>query len=734
MARRSGDGGPPMKVCVLGGGPAGLYAALLLKKDHPAWDVGLIERNPPDATYGWGVVFSDRTLVGLREADVRTFTEITDAFVLWEAIDIHIHDQLVRCDGHAFAGIGRRRLLGILQDRCRDLGVELTFEVDVAGTDDQRISDADLLIAADGVNSRIREQHASAFRPRVVEGRSRYIWFGAERTYDAFTFLFRQTVHGLFQVHAYPYDATMSTFIVECTEQTWRSAGLDAAGEAQSIAFCQELFADHLGTRRLLSNRSSWLTFPTLTTRSWSHGNIVLLGDAAHTAHFSIGSGTKLALEDAIGLAQAFEQFDDVPRALRQYELARRPRVEATQRAAEESRAYFEEIGRYHTFPPLQFAFHLLTRSGRITWDNLRQRDPYFVADVERVFSAAVCVPDEPVAARALLVAPPPAFTPLRLREVRLTNRLVVQPAPVYDATGGTPSVAQGDEHAKSALSGAGLTLTQAVAVSEFGRITPGCPGMYSEAHAAQWSDVVATSRDRSNAAFGVRLSHAGRRGATQSRDRAAGRPLADGGWPLLAPSAEPWGRHSTTPIAMSESDIACVIEHFARAAGYADAAGFDLLALDLAHGYLLGSFLSPLANRRGDAWGGDRQRRMRLPLEVWSAVRDIWPAGKPLAAFVSADDCAPGGAGIEDAVALALALRAVGCDLLIVTAGDASERSTPDHGYDAFARYCDVLRNESGLPAMSTAYMTTSNQANTLLAGGRADLCVFQPRPRRGN
>lgn len=716
-----------MKVRVLGGGPAGLYAALLLKKDHPAWDVALVERNPADATYGWGVVFSDRTLAGLREADVRTYTEITESFVLWDAIDIHIHGQLVRCDGHAFAGIGRRRLLNILQDRCHELGVELSFESEVTGLEDPFCDGADLIIAADGVNSRVRAAHVEAFRPSVTEGRSRYIWFGADRTYDAFTFLFRDTPHGLFQVHAYPYDATMSTFIVECTEATWLSAGLNQADEAASIAFCQALFADHLGARRLFSNHSRWLTFPTLTTRSWSHGNTVLLGDAAHTAHFSIGSGTRLALEDAIGLAQAFEQFDNVPRALRQYQLARRPRVEATQRAADESRTYFEEVTRYHQFAPLQFAFHLLTRSGRITWDSLRQRDPYFVADVERWYRAASCTPGNGVPPAS--IDPPPAFVPLQLRKLSVPNRFVAQSAPAYDALDGTPTMKQIEHVLDAAHSGAGVVMTQAIAVSAEGRMTPGCPGMYTDEHVCAWSDVLSDIHTRTNAVVCAQLMHAGRRGAVYPPDRGAARPLKHGAWPLMAPSPVPWGRRSAIPRAMDAGDMQVVIDGFSRAARLADQAGFDLLALDFARGYLPASFLSPLSNRRADDWGGDLDGRMRFPLELFHAVRSAWPESKPLIVSVSADDCASGGAGMADAFALARALRDAGCDLLAVTAGGISERSVPSYGFDRMAQYCDVLRNESGLPAMSTAYMTTSNQANTLLAGGRADLCLFHAR-----
>ncbi|HEX5165644.1 MAG TPA: FAD-dependent monooxygenase, partial [Thermomicrobiales bacterium] len=414
-----------MRVQILGGGPGGLYAAILLKKSHPGWEIRLTERNPRDATYGWGVVFSDRTLSGLHEADIRTSTQITEGFVLWDAIDIHFRDELIRCDGHAFAGIGRKTLLNILQARCDELGVEMHFETEVDDPAALR-ADCDLLIAADGVNSRTRMAFAESFQPTTSEGRARFVWYGTDKPFDAFTFIFRETEYGLFTVHSYPFDGTTSTFIVECHEETWRKAGLDRMDEAESMAFCQLLFADHLGPHRLLSNRSLWLAFTTLKCRRWAHDNVVLLGDAAHTAHFSIGSGTKLALEDAIALAQAFEQHDRLQPALRSYEQARRPRVEATQRAAAESQRYFESISRYRHFAPRQFAFHLLTRSGRITWDNLRGRDPYFVAGVERWFQATARRDDD----ATTLVTPPPMFAPLRLRDLTLTNRVVMSPDP----------------------------------------------------------------------------------------------------------------------------------------------------------------------------------------------------------------------------------------------------------------------------------------------------------------
>jgi anthraniloyl-CoA monooxygenase len=715
-----------MNVNVLGGGPAGLYASVLLKKAHPGWEIRVYERNPRGATYGWGVVFSDRTLTSLREADVKTFTEITDSFVLWEAIDAYIWGELQRCDGHAFAGIGRRQLLDILWRRCVELGVEVRFEVEV--DDPELLRDADVLIAADGVNSRTRNRYADSFQPRVSEGRARFIWFGSDKVYDAFTFVFRDTEHGLFQVHAYPFDATTSTFIVECHEDVWRRAGLDHLDEAASLAHCQELFADHLGSHRLMSNRSLWLTFQTLSCRHWTHNPpagsgqapVVLLGDAAHTAHFSIGSGTKLALEDAIALARAFEEHPQVTVALRQYELGRRARVEATQRAAAESQRYFESIRRYRGFEPPQFAFHLLTRSGRITYDNLKQRDPYFVANVERWYQGRGC------GDRDRLIAPPPMFVPLTLRGARLPNRTALVAPPASVAVEGTP----GDDHAavqnRLAGAGAGLVLTEPVAVSPEGRVTAGDMGIYLPEHTAAWSRIVAEAGAGSSTLLGLTLSHAGRRGATRPRAQGLDRPLRDGGWPLLAPSAIPYMPHGQMPRAMDSDDLRRVRDAYVDAACHADVAGFDLMLLDMAHGYLLGSFLSPLTNHREDAYGGSREKRMRYPLEVFDAARATWPARKPLAVVITATDWARGGARLDDAVAFARELRARGCDLLAVHAGQTTFDARPVYDFDAWAELSDVIRNESGIPTIFTGYVTTSNQANTLLAGGRCDVCVW--------
>lgn len=708
-----------MNINILGAGPGGLYAGLLLKQAHPGWEIGIVERNPAGATYGWGVVFSDRTLTGLRDADYKTYAEITQSFVLWDAIDVHIQGRRVRCGGHVFAGIARRHLLDILQRRCAELGVRLRFQTEADDPDE--LAQADLLIAADGANSKTRARYADAFQPSLELGRARYIWFGTDLVFNSFTFIFRENEHGLFTVHAYPFDGTTSTFIVECAEETWRRAGLDQADEAASLAYCEALFAEHLRGCRLMSNRSLWSSFATVKNGRWSHKNVVLLGDAAHTAHFSIGSGTKLALEDAIALAQAFEEHDAPAAALKQFEQARKPVVEALQRAAADSQRYFEHVRRYLHFAPVQFTFHLLTRSGRISYDNLSQRDLYFVSDVDRWFV-------EESRAAPPLIAAPSMWAPLLLRRIELPNRVVMAPAASYTAEDGMPGERHAAQLALRARGGAGLVVTEPVAVATEGRITPGDAGMYRPEHAAAWAQIVAALRQQSPARLALHLSHAGRRGATRPRDRGLDVPLREGAWPLLAPSAIPFGPASQPPRAMECADMEQVCAAFVQAARLADEAGFDMLQINMAHGYLLGSFLSPLTNRRDDAYGGDLERRMRYPLEVFDAVRAAWPADKPIAVALNATDWARDGIQIADAISVARALKQHGCDLVAVFAGQTVPDDQPSYDWRDMAQHSDLVRNEASVPTLSTAYLTTSDQVNTLIAGGRADLCIMNP------
>src|SRR6266508_2455980 len=541
-ARLTGE--PAMRIGVLGGGPAGLYFALLAKRADPSHEVTVVERNAPDATFGWGVVFSEETLGALRDADHPSFVEISDAFARWSAIDVVYGGRTVRSRGHVFSAIARKRLLEILQRRCRDVGVELAFHTDVPGLD--AFAGSDLVVAADGVNSTARRLLAEQLRPTLDVHRSRYVWFGTDLVLDAFTFVFRATEHGMFQVHAYPFDAHTSTFIVECTEATWRRAGLEDAGEEESIAFCQELFAPELAGHELLSNRSLWTSFVTVRCTSWHHGDVVLLGDAAHTAHFTIGSGTKLAMEDAVALSGALQRHSgERLAAMTDYELERQPLVERFQEAARASATWFEDVRRYDGFDPVQFAFNLLTRSGRIGHLELTKRDARFVATVDRFLAGTP----------AALIPRPPLLTPLRQREVTISNRVAVAVVGEDDADQGELAEAAERRHLDAAAAGPGVVVSELVAVAPDGRVSPGTPGLWEESHAAPWARVAAAARRRGSR-LAVRVGHAGRRGATRPRRHGVDRPLAGGGWPLLAASAIPYGRGSATPRAMRRADM----------------------------------------------------------------------------------------------------------------------------------------------------------------------------------
>jgi anthraniloyl-CoA monooxygenase len=707
-----------MKITILGGGPAGLYSGLLIKKANPTHDITIIERNAADVTYGWGVVFSDRTLASFQRADYKSYEQIVSQFVIWDTIDVYFRGERLHCGGHVIAGISRKALLNILQKRCLELGISLQFSCEVNNLAD--LPAYDLLIAADGINSIVRRIYAQYFKPAIELGKAKYIWLGADKVLDAFTFIFRENEHGLFQVHAYPFSGTASTFLLECDEASWLNAGLDRAREAESLAYCQRLLAENLEGASLLSNNSKWINFPTLKTRLWHHKNMVLLGDCAHTAHFSIGSGTKLAMEDAIALAGTLEQYQDLETALNAYELERKPVVEVFQKAAEESQTYFETIKRYLGLDPVQFAFQLLTRSGRITYDDLKFRDVRFGETVDRWYM-------QKTGDTEAIVAPPPMFAPMRLRGLTIPTRIVLLQRASAEISSpgsnrdGCPEVVQ------EPPGNVGLVLTELTAVSAEGRITPDSPGIYNAEQGAAWKRIVEHIHGISPVKIVLQLGHAGRRGSTRTRSEGLDRPLRQGNWPLLSASPIPYTPQSQIPREMDRAAMDQVRDEFVRAARTAGEAGFDLLHLHFAHGYLLASFLSPLTNLRDDEYGGDLEQRMRFPLEVFDAVRAAWPQDKPVSVALSVTDCVRGGFSIEDAVTVARVLKVHGCDMLEVLAGQTTIDGEPAYGRGFLTAFSDRLRNEAGVPTLVGGYLTTSDEINTVLAAGRADLCIME-------
>ncbi|WP_327172710.1 bifunctional salicylyl-CoA 5-hydroxylase/oxidoreductase [Streptomyces sp. NBC_01336] len=704
---------PLRRVAVVGGGPGGLYAAALLKRLGPEREITLWERNAPDDTFGFGVVLSDETLGGIEHADPAVHAALQREFVRWDDIDIVHRGHTQTSGGHGFAALGRRRLLEILHERCAGLGVRLRFREEAPPAAELAASH-DLVIAADGVHSRTRDARADRFGPHITAHRCRYIWLAADFALDAFRFETAETAYGVMQLHAYPFSPHASTVIVEMREEVWRAAGFDTCDPAESTRQCAKIFADALGHRPLRSHHSSWLTFRTVVNEHWSHGNTVLIGDAAHTAHFSIGSGTKLAVEDALALAACVQEQPDLPAALAAYESERRPVVESTQRAAAASLRWFEELGTYVDQPPRQFAFNLLTRSRRVTHDNLRLRDASFTAAVEDEFG---CAPGTP-----------PMFTPLRLRALELRNRVVVSPMDMYSATDGVPADFHLVHLGARALGGAGLVMTEMVCVSPEGRITPGCTGLYTDEQAAAWTRIAGFVHTGSpGTAIGIQLGHSGRKGSTKLMWEGIDQPLDHGNWPLAAASPLPYAPGvNQTPHALDRAGLDAVREQFASAAGRADACGFDLLELHCAHGYLLSGFLSPLTNHRTDAYGGTLANRLRFPLEVFDAVRERWPEDRPMTVRISATDWAEGGTTGEDAVEIARAFVAHGADAIDVSTGQVVPSERPEYGRSYQTPYADRIRNTLCVPVIAVGAISSWDDVNSLLLAGRADLCAL--------
>ncbi|MBS0559993.1 MAG: bifunctional salicylyl-CoA 5-hydroxylase/oxidoreductase [Proteobacteria bacterium] len=706
-----------MKIRVLGGGPAGLYFALLMKRDWPDHDIAVYERNRPDDTFGFGVVFSDETLETLAAADAETYRAITAAFATWDDIEIRFKGTTHRIGGNGFCGCARQTLLTLLQDRCRALGVALHFQTGFDSLD--QFADADLIVASDGINSVIREQYAAHFQPSVDLRPNRFAWMGSTRPLDAFTFSFRETQDGIFIAHAYQYEPGRSTWIFETDAETFSRAGLEGLSERESADRMAAIFAEDLDGHPLLINRSVWRNFPMIRNARWTMGNVVLLGDAKSSAHFSIGSGTKLAMEDAIALHASFRrEARDVSKALAHFEGSRRQDVERTQHAADVSLVWFEHVRRFWHMHPTQFAFGVMTRSRAITYDNLRLRAPDFVDAADKVFAAqAGAETNDPVA---------PMFQPMALRDMRLANRVVVSPMCMYSAKDGLVGDWHLVHYGTRALGGAALVFTEMTCVTPTGRITPGCAGLWTDAQEDAWARIVRFVHDNSDAKFCLQLGHSGRKGATKLMWDGIDQPLEAGAWDIVAPSALPYYPYSVVPREITRAEMDEIRDAFVAAARRGLRAGFDMLELHAAHGYLLASFISPLTNLRTDEYGGSLENRLRYPLEVFDALRDVWPQDRPMSVRISATDWKEGGITGDDAVAIARAFAAHGCDLIDVSTGQTVHDAQPVYGRMFQTPFAEQIRNEGGLRTMCVGNITTADQVNTILAAGRADLVAL--------
>jgi len=735
-----------MRIASIGAGPAALYFAILRKKAHPEDDVVLYERNLPMQTFGWGVVFSDETLSNFEAADKPTHDAIAAAFCHWDSIDVFVKGTCIHTTGHGFAGLARRELLGILQKRAAEVGVRIEFEREI---DDQHIErlarEVDLLLAADGVNSRVRKRWESDFSPTIDVRKCKYVWLGTNLRFDSFTFIFEKNDHGIFQVHAYPFEKrgaersasrrsgdvgglrpltenVESTFIVECDEASWLAAGLDRASEAESVAYLENLFAKYLRGHSLLTNKSTWINFPTIKNERWwvdtGSAAVALAGDAARTAHFSIGSGTKLAMEDAIALARSLEAHGKTADALTAYELERKDASIRLQKSAQDSLMFFENVKRwYDVQTPLELTFNLLSRSKRITFDNLKLRDPALVERVVREFNVSRGLPDPTT---------PPMFTPFALRGMDLRNRVVVSPMCMYSAVDGVANDFHLVHLGARAMGGAALVIAEMTDVSAEGRITLGCAGIYADAHVTAWTRVVDFVHTRSHAKIGLQLGHAGRKGATKLMWEGMDEPLEKGAWPLLSASALPYYARSQTPKAMDASDMQRVLGQYESATKRALACGFDMLEIHMAHGYLLASFLSPLTNVRKDEHGGDIAGRSRFPLQVFDVVRGAWPKERPITIRISAIDWEEDGMTEADSVAFASMLKTRGCDAINVSSGQTTPDAKPIFGRMWQTRFADRIRHEARIPTIAVGNIASGDHVNTILAAGRADLCAI--------
>ncbi|RJE80790.1 bifunctional salicylyl-CoA 5-hydroxylase/oxidoreductase [Paracoccus sp. JM45] len=714
-----------MKILCLGGGPAGLYFAISMKLRDPSHDVTVLERNRANDTFGWGVVLSDDALARMEKNDPPSTKAIRDNFIYWDDIAVIRDGQRDVSGGHGFAGIGRKKLLILLQDRARELGVTMQFETEFGPAESYR-RDYDVVVAADGLNSRVRGEYINTFRPDIDMRLCKFIWLGTHQKFDdAFTFIFEKTPHGWMWGHVYSFDDDTATFIVECAQDTWDAFGFEDMTKEDIVETCRAVFADHLGGHKLMSNaehlRGSavWMNFPRVVCDRWYHENVVLMGDAAATGHFSIGSGTRLALDSAIALADYLRSEPTLEGAFQRYQDERRVEVLRLQSAARNSLEWFEEVERYFDLHPIQFTYSLLTRSQRISHENLRLRDPDWVRRAEDWFQQQA----GGQTGRA------PMFAPFRLRDMVLKNRIVVSPMAQYKAQDGCPTDWHLVHYGERAKGGAGLIYTEMTCVSAEGRITPGCPGLYAPEHQTAWARIVDFVHSETDAKICCQIGHAGRKGSTRIGWEGMDKPLADGNWPLISASALPWSDGNANPREMTQADMDVVRGQFVGATHMADAAGFDMIELHAAHGYLISSFLSPVSNRRIDDYGGSLENRLRWPLQVLIAMRAAWPKDRPMAVRISATDWTDDGITPDEAVAIARAFHEAGADIIDVSAGQTTPDAKPVYGRMFQTPFSDRIRNQAGIATMAVGNITEADQVNSILMAGRADLvCLARP------
>lgn len=717
-----------LKIVCLGGGPASLYFSILMKKRNPNADITVIERGDRNSTWGFGVVFSDETLQGFMQADAPTYKRIVEQFAYWDRIATSIHGKTIHSGGHGFCGMSRLRLLNTFHDRCDELGVKLKFKTDITDTDQLNIEQHDLVVAGDGITSILRDKYAEEFGTTMDWRNNKFCWLATTKPLDEFQFTFKENRYGWWWVHAYRYEEGMTTWIVETSKDAWAASGMDAATEDETKAFCEDLFKDELSGHPLITNRSVWRSFPVVRNERLYHKNIVLMGDAVRSAHFSIGSGTKLAMEDAIALSKYFaEANNDVEEALKIYQSVRKDEADRLQRTAVVSLSWFENVDRYAaTQSAEQFTFNMLCRAKRITYDNLRLRDAAYIADVNKWFAVQT---RQAMGFSDIDLENPtvPVFQPFRIGKMRVENRFQLSAMCQYCAEDGNPTDWHLMHYGERAIGGAGLVNSEMICVSPEGRITPGCAGLWSEEQVDKWSNIVRFVHENSRSRICAQIGHSGRKGSTCIPwDGGIDQPLPEGGWEIIAPSPIPYLKHSAVPRQMTEADMDVVTEQFVSTAKNAERAGFDMIEVHLAHGYLLSAFISPYTNRRTDEYGGSIESRMRFPLRVVKAIRDVWPADKPISARISATDWVDGGLPESDMLALARMLKDAGLDIINVSTGQVTKDEAPIYGRMFQAPFADQIRNEVGVPTIVAGNVTTADQANTMIAAGRTDIVAF--------